>query len=297
LEAHLTHIAITTALSAAWFAILRHAHGVSMFPDGVRYLHAGKGNRLHRPFHLRWLLPWLLRDDQRAWHVTTAAATIGLAPAMYCFLLACGLDADAALVGSLLVPSLPGIFRFNVASPFTVDAVALLLTIIAATLFRVEAYAAAVVALVAATVKESSPLFIAALAWHPLALVAFAPVIIRQLASPASPTDIFDERSRDMLARPVHWAMRLHQATWSDGAMMIAPWGVVALGFAALGTPWVAVTVALAYAQTLVATDTVRLYQYAAPAMIYAALTVMPMEYAGVVVVAGLFNPWQRNMI
>ena len=36
-------------------------------PDGVRYLSMAEGLRVPRPFHYRWALPLLLRQNRTAW--------------------------------------------------------------------------------------------------------------------------------------------------------------------------------------------------------------------------------------
>lgn len=81
---------------------------------------------------------------------------------------------------------------------------------------------------------------------------------------------------------------------------MLGPWGVCVIGLAALGGAehwWIAAMLALAYAQLLIAPDTVRLYQYAFPALVYATMLVLAMEWAMLAVVLHWFNPWQRHFI
>ena len=38
-------------------------------PDAARYLLAGRGVKVAKPFHLRWLFPYLCEDDVRKWRV------------------------------------------------------------------------------------------------------------------------------------------------------------------------------------------------------------------------------------
>jgi hypothetical protein len=76
---------------------------------------------------------------------------------------------------------------------------------------------------------------------------------------------------------------------------MIAPWGVTVIG---VFTPdrgvlvMLVTTLCLAYGQLMLATDTVRLYQWAAPAMILATMTVATPVWAVVALIVHLSNPW-----
>ncbi len=49
-------------------------------PDAARYVLAGSGTAVPRPFHLRWLLPALCRDDIEAWRFVWPAQSLPLPP-------------------------------------------------------------------------------------------------------------------------------------------------------------------------------------------------------------------------
>lgn len=73
---------------------------------------------------------------------------------------------------------------------------------------------------------------------------------------------------------------------------MLLPWGACLL--AILNPSWQLLAVlAFGYAQLLVATDTVRLYQQAAPVVCIAAATALPISVGfAAVSVAAIWNPW-----
>ena len=48
---------------------------VALTPDGVRYL---KRTNLPAPFHLRWLIPWLCRDESTRWNIAAWAGFAAL---------------------------------------------------------------------------------------------------------------------------------------------------------------------------------------------------------------------------
>ena len=57
-------------------------------------------------------------------------------------------------------------------------------------------------------------------------------------------------------------------------------------------TLWLGIALAVGYAQLMVATDTVRLYQQAAPVVCVIAALAIPIEWALPAVLAHWFNPW-----
>jgi hypothetical protein len=111
------------------------------------------------------------------------------------------------------------------------------------------------------------------------------PLVVRVILKPAEP-DAGDSE----LIHPLRAGLDWHENRWRDPLAMVTPWGVC---LAALVAPSLLLVAALAvgYAQLLIATDTVRLYQQAAPVVCVAAAMVIPMEFAPLALVAHWFNP------
>jgi hypothetical protein len=207
-------------------------------------------------------------------------------------------DALLLAVGGLLVCGLPGVWRIHLRWPVLVDATAMTWAVGSAIALQHHCYVLGVaLALVAGCIKESGPIFAACYAWHPLALVGLAAPILRKLVAPVGP-DIFDEQEASILAHPLRAGLAAHAGRWLDPGMMLTPWGVALLG--ALITPrstfpMLIITLMLAYGQLLVATDSVRLYQWAAPPLILATISVVPPEFAVVALLVHLLNPWSGD--
>ena len=87
---------------------------------------------------------------------------------------------------------------------------------------------------------------------------------------------------------------QFHRGQWLNPLVMVAPWGPLLLGLGAL-TPQLAVALALGYGQLVVATDSVRLYQWAAPVLALACVAVVPPVWLPLFAVALVFNPWKGD--
>lgn len=264
---------------------------MQLTPDGARYLAVAAGRRAPRPFCWRWLIPTVCRDLEWRWRVASYAGVVGTA-------VGAGFLAPtwrAGLAVGAMVLALP-MSRFNLKAPVLVDAPAMALSVAAAALWvnglHVEAVA---VAVLAGNVKETAPVFAALYAWTPWLLVGIAPVVVLALVRRPGP-DVLDERNAEILAHPLRTGIAWHLGPWLDPAMMLWPWGgaLVALG---CGDWRVAVVAVVAYAQTLVATDTVRLYQWAAPVVCVAAVGLVPLVWLPALVAATVWNPWRGDGI
>ena len=265
-------------------------------PDGVRYLHLGDGDPVPRPFHLRWLVPFVCRRVPARWFGVTVGAwmlatvCVGLLAPTW----------QTGVAAALLFCWLPGI-RYGLRAPILVDLPALALALVAAVCVKHgEVEVAIVVAMLAGACKESAPVFAAAFAWNPWLLVGLvAPAIRAVWVKPCPPADDPLKRWQTatpmeehewILAHPWRAGWKHHQSKWLDGMWMIAPWGATVVAAAAMD--WQLATVlALGYGQLLVASDTVRLYQWAAPVVCIAAVSVVPVAWLPVLVVATIWNP------
>lgn len=260
-------IYLLAALIAA-FAYVVHFYraGQRLSPDGKFYLALARGELVPLPYSRRPLLPFLLGASLLRWRVVSAVALIALGP-----LIAAYVPGTAAqkLTAVWLFVWLPGAFGLNVLFPVLVDAVAMAGALGAAILFASGHYVLGLllVALLAC-VKESGPLFTAALSlsWLPLPIG-----VLNLIWRPASPQPHEEwlrhparaaRASRDVLDwRPlVSWGALLPLALLGAGHDRASLVALLSLG--------------LAYGQLLVAQDNARLFQWAAPALL--PLAVLP---------------------
>ena len=274
-------ILISLISSLIFFTLIRLKNPVCLFPDSVRYL---SGEKLHFPFNLRWLIPYVLKRDKRLWLWVTSIATILIPPLTYLYLISLGLNERLALYGSLLVLGLPGIFHFNVIG-ILIDSIAIDLCLGSAICFNFGLYVPAVVFLILASLsKESSPVWITLFSMSFYPLFAFLiPLAIHYLNPPAK-TDLPtlqqpliqghpEIRAEYLLKHPLKagWIYN----NWLSPEMYLQ-WGICifAVLYTGMAWQWVLAGVVIAYSQCLVATDSARLYQYSFPLVIYAAIQV-----------------------
>ena len=260
-------------MTAAAYGLRWYSEGAVLTPDGRIYLAAGMGERAPRPYVWRILLPRILRGSHTAWAATSAVSLIATGPLLCGYLGALGYHPRLQLVGVAALIGLPGIWRLGVRYPVLVDQTGLALAI-ATAWASVEGLWWLVVPLAVLTglVRESAAIWAAVFAWSALPLYGLVlPVIMAIFVKPgAVPKDC------GWLLDPIRQARRHHAGQWFDLTAMVLPWGVLSVttGIAlASGIVWpLVVAMVLAYGQMLVADDTTRLYQQAAPLVIASAL-------------------------
>jgi hypothetical protein len=191
----------------------------------------------------------------------------------------------AALAAVLVVP-LAGVVRLNVrVFPVLVDLPAMALAAVAATalVYDLPWWTVVGVAMVAGATKESAPVFAALWAWHPLPLLGLVvPAVVRALVRPG-PEVAGLEHLAVTTEQPWRASREAHAGRWLDHQLWLVPWGPALVGLWGAG-PEVLVPLAVAYGQTLVATDTVRLYQWGFVPLVVAAAVVVPWAAVPVVV-------------
>jgi hypothetical protein len=197
-----------------------------------------------------------------------------------------------------MVCGLSGVWRIHLRWPVLVDASSMTWAIGSAIAMQHRYQVLGVaLSLVAGCIKETGPVFAACYAWNPLPLIGLVAPILRRLTVSVG-TDIFDEQEASILAHPVRAGLSSHRGKWLDPFTMLTPWGI---GIIASITsdltilPMLLTTVALGYGQLLVATDTVRLYQWAAPPVILASMTVVPPVLALPALLIHFINPWSGD--
>lgn len=269
---------------------------MSIGPDAARYLLAAQGVPVPKPFHLRWLLPEVCGDNVKTWRRVWLASWVVTAAAMFLWRLGSGDGWQVALAASALLLALPGILGPSAVHPVGVDLPATALTLAGCALWSLDhtgAHIAAVIVVAwAATIKETAPVFAALWLWTPVPLIALVAVAARAIIAKPGP-DPLGPRFQAIADHPFRTAWDAHRHQWRDAWVMVAPWGVCLAALYA-PSPQVAVVLLVAYAQLIVATDSVRLYQHAAgPVMAMTAAQVIPLAWLPLAVV--LHVAWWRN--
>lgn len=248
-------------------------------PDGVRYLAAAR-QRVARPFHLRFALPLLLGDEPRRWVWCTRISMAAIA-------VLCAIYAKSPWMACVVL--LPGM-RFNLRRPVLVDSTAMALALGAAVAWPHSWILAVALALMAGCVRETAPVWAAIYCWNPLLLVGLIPVAIRALQRAGD--DVLDGENAWILQHPIKASRKYHKGMWLDPRVMITPWGGMLAGLAAIDLH-LGAALAAGYAQLLVATDSVRLYQWAAPVLAAATVHALPQWALPIVALSLLVNPWR----
>ena len=261
-------------------------------PDGRRYLNMGQGKAEPMPFCLRPLLPMICGTSTPRWIavtvlglVTSVALTGVLASNM-------GATQAQAVLAMVLIAGLPSL-RFSFFAPVLVDAPGMAFALGAAVLWPIDPVWSFVSMTLGALISEKVPIWAAVFALQPWLLLGLAvPVFIRLVVGKVE-TDPSDPLA-ETLNHPIIASRMHHHGKWRDPKLMILPWGACLFAIAE-PSPWLLIALAVGYAQLLVATDSVRLYQQAAPVVcVFAALS-LPTEWALPAVLAHWFNPWMGD--
>ena len=257
---------------------------IAVTPDGQRYLAMASGQRIARPFHLRWLIPKVCGKSPTNWRAVQYASLLGLLPAAVWY----GGFGWRGLFVALFIVGCSGVWKFNWRWPVLVDAPAMLLALTAAASAKHGIWPLAVVlALACGCVKETSPIFASLWAWSPVLLIGLVSPTLRALWRAGD--DVLDEENAWILEHPIRASVKYHKGipTWA----WVLPWGagVVAL---ANGSPQLWATLLVAYAQCLVATDSIRLYQWGFPVVAVAAAGAVPLAWLPVLLAVHLVNPF-----
>lgn len=265
---------------------------VNLPPDSRRYLTMHR-RRVCRPFHLRWFLPIVLRGDITAWTLVTrlSIVCIALFTAVY--------TSSPWMAAVALLPA----FTWNWHNPVMVDAYAMALAL-GASLLVLDGYWwwAILLTLFAGMTRETAPIWAAVYAWNPILLVGLIPVAVRWLQKPGP--DTWTDHNAELVAHPFKAGQQFHRGMWRDPMVMLMPWGGLLAGVVLLAGGGqtmpggvlpiqLAVALMLGYAQLLVATDSVRLYQWSAPVLALACVAVLPGWALPIVAISIVFNPWR----
>jgi hypothetical protein len=207
------------------------------------------------------------------------------------------------VVATLLLVSLP-MFRLWVNYPVLVDRAGflLLLLIILSDRSGASFLIPLLLCFIASHVKETVPIFAAAVTLNPIYLLPLVTAVLlpRSSGKAASYTSEIP-KGFEWLKNPVRSAAAHHRAEMLDAGVLLLPWGLLLLGLLALPTlpmtesiPMI-LCILVGYGQMIAANDTVRLYQWAAPALLVPAVYVLsslPVSIALAALMLHVMNPW-----
>jgi hypothetical protein len=293
---------ISTLVSVLYYCIIKNSIGRQMFPDSQRYWHAGGGNRLYGQFNLRWLLPFICRQNEKVWEAVTQGSVILLAPALYFYLVSFGLSVEQGLLGSALVCGLSGVYIMNYIGKYLNDATGMLFMLLSAGSFYSGYWELSILfSAVGSCVKESVFVYSAIAGMNPLALLGGVVVLIRKLFWKPASNDLLGDWNHEILDHPFKTGWKWHKDTFTDWTLMLAPWGLVLLfglvGMWNVNTLQIALMLGISYLTVFMATDTVRLYQWAFPVVVASAVTVIPLEWSIPVILIQWFISFKAKYI
>ena len=238
---------------------LRGAQGES--DDAVEYRKLGRGELAEGPFGRRWLGPFLCGDDVRKWRVLTSGSVL---------LISMLLGWQWGWIAPILFLGLMALARIPLVIPALVDAPSFLFALLAGMLpfpFNL------LCALISGAFKETGPVFAAAWTLNPTLLLGLLAVKWWHKKAPSEKPFLSPVWKLPALTIPFH--------PWLYMDAMLYPWGALAVlvpvGLG-LGVAWEApiLSLALGYGSLLLARDRARLYEWAFPALLPAALACPP---------------------
>lgn len=268
----------------AWLDSLIHPRREGS-PDGLRYLAMGEGKDVPKPYHYRWLLPRLAKTDWTKWQRSTDLSLVAMVPAMRWL--------TGRWAPGLFVFGLSGVWKLNRQLPVLVDAPAMLAAIVAGAATRHKRWEVAVAAsLVAGATKESAPVFAALYGGHPLPLIGLISPIVMHFKPEGPDVTPDSDFSHEVLVRPFASAWWVRRGRAEDWKLWLAPWGGLLAGLR--GDPRTLVTVAVAYAQCVRSSDSIRLYQWAWPVLAENTIKTMGDNWP-LALAVHTFNPWKGD--
>lgn len=268
-------------------------------PDAARYLLAGSGQQVARPFNLRWLLPAVCGEDQQLWRLVWLLSWPMVAAACAAWASGMGASWPQALAAAGLLIGLPGVLGPAAVRTVGVDLPSLALGLCAAAAFaNNQPWVGIVMVLWAAAAKETMPVWVALWCWSWLPLVGLAAVLVAAFVKrPAMDAVTARTDLRRVHDHPFRTAVEHRTGRGRDAWLWLAPWGAT-LAALVPPSPQVLATVTVAHLQCLVATDHVRIVQMAAgPAMALAAAQHVPTNWLLLAVLVNFFFWWHPETV
>ena len=273
-------------LGLRWWA---KGYGIYYPPDHTTYLHMSQGGAASTPFRERWLYPFLMRRATAAgWLWASNIGTLLTFPAVYLFASASGVNGlwACALWGAL--PGVDILWRMK----GIVDHVAWPLALFAGAAIVSGHLALGLgLCILSGFVDSRVPVMVAVWTLQPGALLGLIPYLALHAVTRKGPPLMHSE----MILRPWTTARTKCGQYLHTPQVLLLPWGACLAGLFA-GSPALWLSLAAAYGQLLRGHDPVRLYSWAAPVMLIAALRIIPGDWLPLALALTWFNPWRPQV-
>jgi len=263
-------------------------HPASLAPDFLTYQAMSQGRPAADPFRTRWLLPALMNGNAlKGWHTVGLVGLVLSFPALYLFVETVGASGLWAVViwGSL--PVIDVLYRMR----GMIDHVAWPVALLAGT-FVVSGHIipAGILIALSAMLDPRTVMFIFAWTLNPWTLLGLVPFAVASLILPKGEPYIHPE----IIKHPWASSKKVNGPFLLNPKMTLIPWGVCMFGLLDLSLT-VILSLIFAYAQMFRAIDRIRLFMWAAPALIIATLGIVPEAWLPLAVLVTIMNPWKAT--
>ena len=276
-------------ISLSYIALLWLNETRQESPDSKRYFAMGSGITQINPFNLRWLLPFICRNNITAWNVFNIGSLILIPVVMYMLLIVKGYSETQSLIGCALVCGLSGVMLVNYIAKYLTDSFGMLMVLCSAIAFQLNNPIAGIIfSCIGSMANEKVFIYSALTSWNSLALIGGIPVLIRYLLVKPAKTDYLGDT--EQLKHPLKLAHQFHKNRYFS---IVLVWGVCILALNDM-TLQLALTLFVAYLSCIGATDLTRLFQWAFPVVVIATVNVFPIEYTLPLLAIHWFNGERR---
>lgn len=255
-------------------------YGNAYYPDSLRY---SAGINQHYPFNIR-----LLRLPDKLWDFVRFFTVVTLPLLTYYYLIP---FTTQAFWGGLLVCGLSGVFHQNIKGYKLIDSTAIWLGLMSAIMFRYSLLLGLLFLILASLTKETMPVFIALWSMSFIPLVGFIVPAVVYILNPPAENDLLGKEHENFLTHPFEAFKQYHLKGFLHPIYFLS-WGICASALFYTGEywQWILAGVLISYAQLLVATDRVRLFQYSFPLVLIATCNVIELNVFWFLI--HLYNPY-----
>jgi hypothetical protein len=256
---------------------------ITLAPDSVHYLKLAQRERVPMPFCFRWFWPRVMGRrwgaDVGAWAFVTTLAMI---------LLGAAAGHRYGPLGAALLCFSPFV-RFNVSRPALVDVLPFASTCAAAWLLPSEWYWLIGAGMLVGAMRESAPIWLAAYTGSPWPLLGL--LVLPYGLTLRRPVDPDEDSPFLSSYRAVQYFKVGKVLRWQT---QLAPWGAFLATIPYL-SPMQWGWIVLGYAPQTIATDTARIFYWAAPIVLPTLLALpLPTEAWAALLIVHIFNPYRE---
>jgi len=260
-------------------------------PDSKRYF-AMSTHKQCNPFNLRWLLPYICKQNETLWNVFTLGSILLIPIAMYQFMIVKGYSEYQSLIGCALVCGLNGVILVNYIAKYLTDSFGMLMMLLSSIAFQLDFILIGIILSGIGTMaNEKVFVYTSLVTFNPLALIGGLPLLIRYLFFKPAETDWLGDTV--ILKQPFKLAHHFHRNKYFNTVLV---WGVCILALNDLTLQLILILL-VAYLSTLIATDFTRLFMWSFPVVVIATVNVFPYEYTLPLLAVHWFNSQRVHCI